>query len=1452
MELRTLLRPITRQLERTRDGVWAIHGRAHVEVHLSEEEMERVRQDLEGALQALAGVDGARVYCRGGRVGGGYREGEQTPRALAERVRAFERGHAEGPEARVKAHPGDAEPVRRNLVELGAGIASLGVGMLLRMGDVERPKINIDLAAVLSLVDSMPTVRRVLERRFGPGATDLALSLLGSMDAAALQATTGPAVEMGRRGLRLWEIGARSELFEALEPELCGRPELHEEGACRLEPRPQPIPPGPVESYAEKAVAASLGGFGLAFGSTSSFAAASMAVFGGLPKPARLGREAFSLGLGAHLARRGVLVLTPTAVARLDRIDCVVIHGELLEPVALSADGETVGRAVPPEARALVRAVRNLRARLVVYGGSGAGWEWAEPDEIVPAEARPEKAVRRLQSAGRVVAFVGRGPREGLRAADLGIGLWRSGAQPPWEAHLICRDLRQVWLVLDAVQSARRVSKQSVRLAMVEAATTGLLAFEGVRARTTRRVMGVANGISLVAMANGLYRAKLPEAIPFPSLDALVPWHAYGLEEAFARLGSSASGRAARGGAAPVGGAPFGGPGGGNGAPEVSLLAAVVEELRNPLTPILAGGAGLSAVLGSWVDTSLVVSVIGLNGLIGGLQRTRSDRALAALFHREERKVRVRRPREDGGFVLEELDALGLTPGDVVELDTGEVVPADCRVVEATSLEVDESALTGESLPVKKGSEPSRSPLLAEQASMLFQGTTIASGNAVALVVRVGDATEARRALLETASEKPAGGVEHRLHELSQLTLPLVAASGFLLVGIGAARGRSMKEVLGPAVSLAVAAVPEGLPILATTAQLSAARRLAAKGALVRNPRALEALGRVNVVCADKTGTLTEGTLRLRMISDGVTAKHRGELGEAHRRVLSVALRAMPNNGQAQDGQAQFAHATDQALADGAREQNVTESGDGDAWVDIDEIPFESGRGFHANLGELEGERLISIKGAPEAVLPRCVRWHRDGETGALGEEERRHLEAEVERLAGRGFRLLAVAEKPANGHQHIPTEALEELTFLGFLGLADPVRPTAKKALEDLRAAGVRVVMLTGDHPTTAGAIAEELGLPSAGEPVTGAEMEALEDEALLLRLEQTAIVARITPRQKTRIVRALQGAGRVVAMTGDGTNDAPALRLADAGVALGERATSSAREAADVVVTDGRIETLVEAVFEGRALWSSVRDAVSILVGGNLGEVAYTTAGTLISGTPPLNARQLLLVNLLTDALPAMAIAVRPPAKEEAARLLGEGPEASLGGALNRALAWRAAITSSAAIGAYLAARLTGSRKSASTVGLVALVGAQMGQTLVAGKPTWPVVAASMGTLAAVLALVETPGLNRFFGCRTLGPLGLAEAAVAMSLATGLAWVAPKVVESKLVPWLGEDPLEKVAAWMRKDPRLGPIWAAFAAGEPEKTPSGGGDEVLREARGEEPRGPSNGAPGHHPEWSA
>ncbi len=1460
---------------RRRRRVWSSPGRAHIEIRGGRRAgADGFTRHLLHALESLDPVQWAEVNAVTGRVVVAFDPDGADLDDLLDAVEGVEKAHDlhnerfshERPE-----HPGDVEPLRRNAIALGADLFGLGVstfGQLLSL-----TPLPTELAALVSLAESEPRIRRFLDHHLGPAASEVGLGVANAFGQAFSQGPTGLLVDMVNRGTVIGELRSQRELWRAREPALAVR--RHGVlGPIRREPRPIPLPRGPIERYTDRASMATLAAFGVTLAATGRPRLAASAFVAGVPKAARLGREAFAAQTGRMLADRGVLVMDRTALRRLDRVDTVLLDADVLRTGSSSiASIETVGgrrsdgRAPGPDtdlrtitsrieslfdARDPLASRRRGRWHLAPFGRPGTTAErgvasrarqlsregagvlalsrqdhvvalaavQADLDPSVPAliaasrrsglavlvaggnrsvrhqlgvEGTPggqrlRRAVRALQAGGGVVLLIsGSAGRGALAAADCGFGVARTGVEPPWDAHLLGGDdLRPALYLIEAVRAARSVSRNSAGLSLAGSGIGAAWAVAGLPASAARRASLPVNVTAFVAQASSTVAARAAGRRTVSLPPRPEPWHELTPAEVVDALDSSpdglSTGEAERRFEPPH--------------PHRSAMSrlghAVVAELANPITPLLAVGAGLSAAVGSVTDAVLVTGVTGVNAAIGAAQRLRAEVSLERLADASAGVVGVRR---DG--TRQEVRQERVVRGDVLELRAGDQVPADCRILEACSCEVDESSLTGESLPVTKHATATPGVAVADRHCMLYEGTTMVTGSALAVVVAVGSATEARRGLAD-APEPPPSGVEARLTTLTGLTVPVTVASGAAVTGLGIARGVTPRRAISSGVGLMVAAVPEGLPLLASGAQLAAARRLATRDALVRNPRTIEALGRIDTLCFDKTGTLTAGHIAVQRVSDGVTDEPTDALGERGRAVLCTALRASPPD----DGDEVLRHATDRAVVDGAQSAGV----DRDGWTQGSELAFESNRAFHAVVGTGRDGPSVAAKGAPEVILPRCTTWR--GPSGAVPVTRRvlRTLEGEVERLARRGLRVLAVAERPARDGGLLVDARVSDLELLGFVVLADHVRPTAAAAVTDLGRAGVRVAMITGDHPSTARAVAEELGILGSRPVLTGPDIDAMSDAALEVAADATSVFARVTPAHKVRIVGALQRAGRVVAMTGDGANDAPAIRLADVGIALGRRGAPAAREAADLVVLDDRIETLVDAIVEGRAMWASVRDALAILIGGNMGEVAFSIATAAVTGSTALGARQFLLVNLLTDLAPAMAIALRPPAGRSPASLLHEGPDASLGGSLTAQIALRAATTAGGATGAWLVARATGRRRRASTIALAALVGTQLTQTMVAGSHSPLVIATALGSGAVLVAAVQTPGVSQFFGCTPLGPVAWAIAGAATGIATAGSIVVPSVVTRVSSSWHTPLPANQANPAVSAPPRLLP----------------------------------------------
>lgn len=1407
--------------------VWSGDGRLHIAVRgITGERGASLARAVAARLERHAGVSWAAVNAPLGVVVVARCSDVKVAELIAiveqaERDHRAVPGPAAGQPSAVDRVPG----AMAALAFSAAGLSFAGAGRVLRA-----VRLPAELGSLVHFVDTQPRLRAAVERVTGPARADLMLAAASTLAQSAAQSVSGLVLDVAVRTGQLGEAVMQRDAWARSEPQLCGDPRRAAAKPVTPE-RPKLLPRGYVEQYSERIGLGAAGAFGGVLVASRNPRRAAGVALAGLPKAALMGREGFAAALGCVLAGRAAVVMDHRVLRRLDLIDTIVVDADVLTTCAMvvgdvvpvgGADAAAVTGIVqalfaadhldeirsdgtftlgPLDAlglpgRAGVRAAARLTAggasrvlglaqgrRLRAVVGvvpelaAGAGMVLASArraDAVFmlagpalahgAARALPDRrrlvaSVRELQAEGAAVLLVSSQARA-LAAADCGVGLVSPDGRPPWGAHiLIGDDLAVAALLIDAVSVAHAASRRGVNLSQAGSALGGVLAFSGQAAAAAGRSLQAVNGAAAIALTRGAWSAaelaRRPAAPPVPRL----PWHAMPAKGVLDRLQSHHAGLSS--GEARTRWHPDE-----HQAPRLSLPRAFFAELASPLTPILAGGAALSASIGAVTDAAIVAGVGALSALMGGAQRVYTDRSMARLLEASAVTARVLRDGRE-----RTIPAVGLVVGDVILLGAGDVVPADCRLLDARALEIDESSLTGESFPVDKATEPVTAEAIAGRSSMLYEGSTVAAGRATAVVVETGSATETGRALAALSGAAPVTGVEARLAQITRTTLPIALGSAGAVVAAGLLRGRPARDSIGAAVGLAVASVPEGLPFLVTAAQLAAARRLAARGALVRNPRTIEALGRVNVLCFDKTGTLTQGRMAVSALSDGATSRRPGMLGNSHRDVLAAALRATPH---ARDGR-KAEHMTDEAVTSGAAAEQVTRSDGHPYWHLVDSLPFEPSRSYHASIGGTANGRLLSVKGAPEIILPRCARWR----GRRLGPRLRQRLTAQLSQLTKDGYRVLAVTENPVEADYQLSGE-IGDLSFTGFVAFGDPVRVTAGASVRELRDAGVHVVMITGDHPATAEAIATELDVLNGGTIVTGADLDRIDDKALAVALADAAVIARCTPAHKVRVVQAFQAAGRIVAMTGDGANDAAAIRLADVGIALGRRGTPAASAAADLVVSDDRLETILSAVVEGRAMWRSVRQAIGILVGGNIGEIGFTLFGALLTGTSPLTARQLLLVNLLTDLAPAVTIALRAPPPEATGPLLAEGPDASLGSALTEEVAVRAVATGAAASSAWLAARATGRPARARTVGLAAVVGAELGQTLLVGGRSPAVAAACLASTGVLVAVVQTPGVSQFFGCTPLGPVGWGIAVGSSTTATAGSLLLPRLGRS------------------------------------------------------------------------
>ena len=780
-------------------------------------------------------------------------------------------------------------------------------------------------------------------------------------------------------------------------------------------------------------------------------------------------------------------------------------------------------------------------------------------------------------------------------------------------------------------------------------------------------------------------------------------------------------------------------------------------DLSDPITPLLATGALASALLGSPLDAVLVGSVLLVNAALSAEQQLHAERILNRLLAVQEPPARRRLGSLEGPLDQqrsEKVPAKRLRPGDIIEVHADEVVPADARLLHASNVEVDESTLTGESLPVSKQTEPTPGAPLAERTCMLYAGTTMVAGAAVAVVTAVGSRSEMRRALAMAPRKSQEIGLQRQLQRVTRRALPFSVASGGVVGLLSVSRGTPLRAAVANAVTLVVAAIPEGLPLVATLAQQAAARRLTGESVLIRNAHSIEALARLDVVCFDKTGTLSENRLKVKTV--------RPMMGFTPGQVLDAAL----STSYARHTH-RVEHATDDAISQAADDLSLRGDGSRPPSLTRDAfLPFQSGRPFAAAL---VGTRL-TIKGSPEVLASALV--HSPG----IRTEPTESLTRQVDEMAGNGLRVLAVAERQLSPDQAAAAAAdpdlleslcTSELTPIGLLGLADTPRPMAQPLLKALVDRDIGVRLITGDHPATAAVIAQELGIDVTTEQViTGSDWEALSADQRAEAVASRLVFARMTPEHKVSVVQTLERAGLVTAMVGDGVNDAAAIRAASVGIGVAARGSDAARTAADVVLLDERIEALLDALDEGKQLWRRVQSAVSMLVGGNLGEVGFALITTLLTGRSVLNARQLLLVNMLTDALPAAALAVSPQTNTDGV----DRDEA----AMWRAIGIRGAATTTGAMLAWLMASATGTPGRAATVALIGLVGTQLAQTLVDSHGPL-VVLTTVGSVAVLAVVVSTPGLSHVFGCTPVDPLAWGQALLAAGGVSLVSAVAP-----------------------------------------------------------------------------
>ncbi|MEW5943343.1 MAG: HAD-IC family P-type ATPase [Pseudomonadota bacterium] len=681
-----------------------------------------------------------------------------------------------------------------------------------------------------------------------------------------------------------------------------------------------------------------------------------------------------------------------------------------------------------------------------------------------------------------------------------------------------------------------------------------------------------------------------------------------------------------------------------------------LDQFKDLLVVVLIGAAALAGAVGDIKDAAVILIVVVFNACLGFYQELRAEATLAALKKMLAQYARVRR----GGEVLQ-IPAESLAPGDIVLLEAGDRVPADARVLAAHNAEVAEAALTGESHSVGKYAEalpPGEHPL-AERFNMVFMNTVVTRGRIEALVSATGMETEMGRItdLLESAKETPTP-LQIQLDGLGKRLAIIAGAVVTLIFAFGILRGAPLVQTIMTSIALAVAAIPEGLPAVVTVTLAIGMHRMAKNRAIVKKLSAVETLGSTSVICSDKTGTLTLNQMTARKLFyrgrrfsvSGEGYAGEGEITAEDNSLLPdflplLAPAVLCNESRIRDGQL-IGDPTEGALLALAAKGGADPESLAEHSPRIAEIPFDSAHKFMATFHH-DGERVrMVLKGAPDVLLTRADR-HLDvvGEA-PLDDETRAAFEAENARLAGQAMRVLAVASRDIPAQQFNPAGDLmvwaQGLTLVGLVGIIDPPRPEARDAIRLCRQAGIQVKMITGDHAVTAAAIARELGLEGA--VLTGAELDRADVAELSSHIEETAVFARVAPEHKVKIVQALKARGHVVAMTGDGVNDAPALKNADIGVAMGITGTEVTKEAATMVLTDDNFATIVGAVKEGRTIYDNIVKFVRFQLSTNVGAI-LTVVGAQLLGLPtPLTAVQILWINIIMDGPPAMTLGLEP----------------------------------------------------------------------------------------------------------------------------------------------------------------------------------------------------------------
>lgn len=747
--------------------------------------------------------------------------------------------------------------------------------------------------------------------------------------------------------------------------------------------------------------------------------------------------------------------------------------------------------------------------------------------------------------------------------------------------------------------------------------------------------------------------AKAP---PAATTGPATHWHTLAPENAFTELKATPAGLSAAEAAQRL--ATYG-PNELQAAQRISPLALLIEQFKNVLIIILLIATALSAFLGHELEAIAIAVIVLFAVFLGFIQEYRAERAIEALRQMAAPTATVLR---DGEEI--EVAARDIVPGDVTLLHAGDRVPADARLIEAINLQIEEAALTGESVPVEKHNKPLAEKDLAigDRKNMAYAGTSVSYGRGRALVVATAMNTEFGKIAqmlqsVETGKTPLQENLDKVGHTLARAAFVVVA----IIVALGVFRGQPFIEMLIFGIALAVAVVPEALPAVVTISLAIGVQRMAKRNALMRRLPAVETLGSTSVICSDKTGTLTKDEMTARKIFvagqtlniSGAGYEPQGQFtqndqavtpSEALKHLLRAATLASDAHiahNKADNRWQVKGDPTEGALIVAAAKAGLQKAELDKQFPRVNEIPFTSETKRMTTLHTTPEGAVAYSKGAPEVILESCTQQQTDAGAKPLAGADKDAILEAARKMASEALRVLAVGMKP----QAALENAEKEMTFLGLIGMIDPPRPEAKAAIQTCEKAGIKVVMITGDHPLTAQAVARELGLLKKDRIVTGAELDAMSEAEFEREVDSIEVCARVSPAHKLKVVTALQKKGYVAAMTGDGVNDAPALKKADIGIAMGITGTDVTKEAAAMTLTDDNFASIVAAVEEGRGIFGNIKKYLMYLLSSNIGEIGLMAGASLLGLPLPLSAVQILYVNLATDGLPALALAVDPP---------------------------------------------------------------------------------------------------------------------------------------------------------------------------------------------------------------